>query len=128
MQVMRIAAINDIHGNIPALEAVLKEIEEAQPDLIVVGGDTVSGPMPRATMELLLGLGERVQWIRGNADREVVQAFDGGELSQDWPEEVREITRWTAKQLERKHRDFLAGLPEHFSSYIDSVGTVLFCH
>src|SRR5690348_16604814 len=105
-QAMRIAAIYDIHGNLPALEAVLSEIEREGVDTIVVGGDVVSGLMPREVIEVLLGLGMRAAWIRGNADREVVMAFDGGELNQDWPEEVREITSWTARQLERDHRDF----------------------
>ncbi len=44
---MRVAAIYDIHGNLPALDAVLQEIEREQPDLIVVGGDVASGPLPR---------------------------------------------------------------------------------
>lgn len=44
---MGIAAIYDIHGNLPALEAVLQEIEGADPDLIVVGGDVAAGPLPR---------------------------------------------------------------------------------
>ena len=125
---MKIASIYDIHGNLPALEAVLSEIERESVDVIVVGGDTVSGPVPRETMELLLGLGERVKWIRGNADREVVAAFDGEELNADWPEEIREITRWTASQLERRHRNFLAGLPENISYSLDGTGEVLFCH
>src|SRR2546421_8506051 len=109
---MKIAALYDIHGNLPALESVLKEIDQAQPDLILVGGDIVSGPMPRATLERLLSLGDRIRFIRGNADREVVAAFDGLSLDQNLPEEVREVMMWTAKQLERSHRDFLAGLPE----------------
>src|SRR5215203_1375180 len=40
----------DTHGNLPALEAVLEELESVEPDLIVVGGDVVAGPMPTAVM------------------------------------------------------------------------------
>lgn len=43
---MKIAALYDIHGNLPALNAVLEELNEVQPDLILIGGDIVSGPMP----------------------------------------------------------------------------------
>ena len=75
---MKVAAIYDIHGNEPALEAALSEIQKEQPDLIVVGGDIVSGPMPRATLELLWTLGDRLRTLQGNGDREVVAAFDGG--------------------------------------------------
>lgn len=39
-----VAAIYDIHGNLPALNAVLKELKNVQPDHILVGGDIVSGP------------------------------------------------------------------------------------
>ena len=42
---MRVAALNDIHGNMPALEAVLEEVRQARVDRIVVGGDVVPGPM-----------------------------------------------------------------------------------
>ena len=125
---MKIAALYDIHGNLPALEAVLKEIDQTHPDLILVGGDIVSGPMPRATLERLLSLGNKVRFIRGNADREVVAAFDGLPLDPNLPEEVQEVTVWIAKQIERSQRDFLAGLPEQVVIDVDRLSDVLFCH
>jgi putative phosphoesterase len=125
---MRIAAIYDIHGNLPALEAVLREIEQERPDLILVGGDIVSGPMPAATLERLLQLGDRMRAIRGNGDREVVAAFDGQPFNQNIPEEVRQITAWTAQQLDQRQRDILAALPEQLTFDIDGLGETLFCH
>lgn len=125
---MKIATLYDIHGNLPALQAALAEIEQIHPDLMLVGGDVVSGPMPRAVLERLLEFGERVRFIRGNADREVVMAFDGLPLDPGLPEHVREITLWTAKQLTRSHRDFLAQLPEQAILDVDGLGDVLFCH
>src|SRR6266516_709378 len=116
---MKIAAIYDIHGNLPALHAVLEKIDQAHPDLILVGGDIVSGPMPRATLERMLELGDQVRFIRGNADREVVTAFDGLPLDPTLPEEVQELTIWTAKQLEDRHRNFLARLPEQALLRVD---------
>src|ERR1051326_3907294 len=86
---MRVAAIYDIHGNLPALEAVLAEIEQAAPDVILVGGDVATGPMPKATLERLMGLGQRARFVRGNADREVVACFDDVPLPSDTPEEVQ---------------------------------------
>lgn len=124
---MKVAAIYDIHGNLPALEAVLQEIEQARPDLIVVGGDIVYGPMPQVTLERLRALGERVRFIRGNTEREVIEAFDGS-IHLDLPREVREIAMWTAHQLERNQLDFIAGLPEHMTLSVDGLGEVLFCH
>ena len=125
---MRIAALYDIHGNLPALNAVLEELEEVRPDLVVVGGDMVSGPMPQQTLERLGQLGNRVRALRGNADREVVTTFDSLPSALRTPEEVREVTLWTAQQLERSQRDFLAQLPEQITLHIEGFGDVLFCH
>ncbi|MBA2680581.1 MAG: metallophosphoesterase family protein [Ktedonobacteraceae bacterium] len=74
---MKIVALYDVHGNLPALNAVLEELKVVQPELIVVGGDIVSGPMPVQTLQRLLQLGEHVRLIRGNNDREVATVFDG---------------------------------------------------
>lgn len=125
---MRIAAIYDIHGNLPALDAVLQEIERENPDLIVVGGDVASGPLPRATLERLMELGGRARFIRGNADRELVACFDGAPPPPRLPAEVREGIAWAATQLDRRHRDVLAHLPAHIVLAIDGLGEVLFCH
>jgi putative phosphoesterase len=125
---MKIAALYDIHGNLPALNAVLEELEGVQPDLIVVGGDMISGPMPPQTLERLSQLGDRVRYIRGNGEREVVAAFDGLPFAARMPEEVREVTRWTAQQLERPQRDFLAQLPEQITLHVEGLGDILFCH
>jgi putative phosphoesterase len=127
-QAMKIAAIYDIHGNLPALEAVLSEIDREGVDVIVVGGDIVPGPMSRDVLEVLQGLGDRVSWIRGNCERDVVEAFDGGSFSHIKSKEVRASTIWTAEQMESRHRDFMAGLPEKISFHVEGIGEVLFCH
>src|SRR6266568_4247447 len=120
-QTMKIAAMYDIHGNLPALEAALSEIEQE-------GVDIVPGPMAREVLEVLLNLGDRVSWIRGNCERDVVEAFDGGTFSHIKSKEVWATTVWTAGQMERRHRDFMAGLPEKISFHVEGVGEVLFCH
>ena len=125
---MRVAAIYDIHGNLPALDAVLQDIEREQPDLIVVGGDVASGPLPRATVERLMLLGDRARFICGNADRELVACFDGGAINPRLPDAAQETTQWAAGQLKRLHRDFLAQFPEHVSVAVDGLGDILFCH
>ncbi len=125
---MKIAALYDIHGNLPALEAVLSEIDREEVDMIVVGGDIVPGPMSRVVLEILMSLGDRVSWIRGTCERDVVEAFDGGTLSHIKSQEVRANTEWTARQMEQSHRDFMAGLPDRISFHVEGVGEVLFCH
>lgn len=65
---MRIAAITDIHGNLPALEAVLADIALRGADLVVQLGDALSGPLwPRETAELLMA--RAFPCVRGNHDR-----------------------------------------------------------
>ncbi|MDF2683278.1 MAG: phosphoesterase [Brevibacillus sp.] len=125
---MKIAALYDIHGNLPALHAVLTELEEVAPDLIVIGGDIISGPMPVETLEQLFRLKRQVQFIRGNCDREVVTAYEGGPLRGEMSEKGRETTEWVAKQLHSSHCDFLVQLPAHFTHSIEGLGEVLFCH
>ena len=65
---MRVAAIYDIHGNLPALDAVLEEIRAAATDLIVVGGDVLPGPMPVETLARLSSLEIPTQFIQGNGE------------------------------------------------------------
>jgi putative phosphoesterase len=66
---MRVAALYDIHGNLPALEAVLADVDA---DLIVVGGDVAPGPQVDACLERLEALDVPVRWVMGNGDREVL--------------------------------------------------------
>jgi Icc-related predicted phosphoesterase len=60
----RVAAIYDVHANLPALEAVLADLKSVDPDLIVVGGDVVAGPMPAEVLERLEALDERICFVR----------------------------------------------------------------
>ncbi len=126
--IMNVAALYDIHGNLPALQAVLTDLEQIRPDVIVVGGDMVSGPMPSQTLHCLRQLGGQVIVLRGNADREVVAAFDGQLAASHLSEDVREATRWVAQHLTSDERNFLAQLPAHTTLSTAELGEVLFCH
>ena len=67
---MRVAALYDIHGNAPALEAVLADVSGSGADMIVVGGDVVEGPLPVETLALLDAVAAPLVWVRGNCDRD----------------------------------------------------------
>jgi putative phosphoesterase len=109
-----VAALYDIHGNLPALEAVLAELPDDV--TIVVGGDVVAGgDQPAETLARLRGLGDRVLWVRGNADREL-HPGEGGLV----PEPLVEETR---ARMSEEEIAFLHGLPE-----TQQVGDVLYCH
>jgi putative phosphoesterase len=124
---MRVAAIYDVHGNLPALESVLAEIRRAGVDHVVVGGDVLPGPMPVETLDCLLGVDDvPVQFLRGNGDRAVLEELAGAESS--LPEPVREVVRWTARQLRPEHARQLARWHETLRLEIPGLGKVLFCH
>jgi predicted phosphodiesterase len=125
---MRIAVLCDIHGNLPALDAVLAEVELLDVDAIVFGGDAVPGPFMAETVDRLRGLGDRARFVMGNGDREVVEAFDAGVLPEDAPEGFQRFTAWCALQIDRSHRDFLAAFEPVVSLPVDDLGDVLFCH
>jgi predicted phosphodiesterase len=126
---MRIAALYDIHGNLPALEAVLAEVELLDVDAIVVGGDVAPGPMTPETIARLRGLGERALFVMGNGDREVVEAFDADPGPDPHADDA--LTRILAAEvarLDRAGRDFLAAFEPVVRLEVDDVGPTLFCH
>jgi len=105
---LRVAALYDVHGNAPALEAVLAEAERERVDTVVFGGDIASGPLPRETLELVRSID--AVCIRGNADRLSSPAMDAA---------MNEARRWIERQLGQEQVDWLANLP--FSAVIDGV-------
>jgi putative phosphoesterase len=121
---VRVAAISDIHGNAPALEAVLAEVEREKPDLAVFCGDVASGPMPAETLDLLMTL-RGARFVRGNADRGLIEEFDGKPPS-DMPGPFAD---WCAKQITQRHRDFLASFEDIVVvDGVEGLGRVLLCH
>jgi len=123
---MRTAAIYDIHGNLPALEAVIQDIRRAEVDRVIIGGDVFPGPMPHETLGCLLNLDIPVQFIYGNGDREVLATMAGKETST--PEPFREVMRWNAQQILPEHERLLASWPLAVRLEIRGLGEVLFCH
>jgi putative phosphoesterase len=109
-----VAALYDIHGNLAALDAVLAEVPDDA--TIVVGGDVCAGgEQPSETLARLRGLGDRVRWVRGNADRELFPG-EGGLV----PEPLVEATR---SKLSEEEIAFLHDRPE-----AQQIGDVLYCH
>lgn len=135
---MRVAALYDIHANLPALEAVLQELRRAEVDQVVVGGDIIPGPMPRETLRRLLDLDLPVQFIHGNGELAVlaqiaaartgVVTYWGTTSGAPLPEPYLGNYRWTAAQLPPSEESVLASWPKILRLEIDGLGTVLFCH
>jgi predicted phosphodiesterase len=109
-----IAALYDIHGNLAALEAVLAEVPDDA--TIVVGGDICAGfDHPAETLARLRSLGDRVVWLRGNSERELVAGEEG--LASD------EFLEGARSKLSEEEIAFLYGLPE-----TQRIDDVLYCH
>jgi predicted phosphodiesterase len=124
---MRVAALNDIHGNVPALEAVLRDVRQARVDRIVVGGDIVVGPMSREALACMLDLDVPVDFLYGNGEVAVMQVMAGGEPARV-PKEHQPTIRWTAAQLQPEYETVLASWPKTVTLEIEQLGTVIFCH
>ena len=113
---MCVAAISDIHGNLPALEAVLAEIDREGVEQIIVAGDTAHGPWPAEIVDLLVDRGARC--VRGNADREVIDRSD----------RYGPLAPWSADRLGERRLAVAGTWPLTLEVSVDGLGDVLVCH
>jgi putative phosphoesterase len=118
---MNVLALYDIHGNLDALDAVLADPRAADPDVVLVGGDTVPGPFARETLARLDALSLPVHWVRGNGEREVAEAIGAPAAApDDWAARTAAIT---AAELGDDRAQALGEQP--LTVQLDGV---LFCH
>lgn len=137
MTSMRVAALYDIHGNLPALDAVLEDVARAGVDHIVVGGDVIPGPMPRETLARLSRLEQPVEYIRGNCELAALAqmaapdadavTYWGTTSGKPLPEPYRSRMRWAALQVPEYEATF-ASWPRTLRLAIEGLGDVAFCH
>src|SRR5689334_15283126 len=73
---VRVAVLNDIHGNLPALEAVLDDLPPGV-DRVVVGGDVFPGPTPHLVLDRFKSLAAPVDFIYGNGEVAVLEYLAG---------------------------------------------------
>lgn len=125
---MKLAALYDIHGNLPALEAVLEDVGRADVDEIIVGGDVTLGPMPREVLDRLREVPVPVRFLKGNCDVAVLAERLGTETGYGMPESVMKNVRWTAANLRPGDVEMSSAWPMTQEARIDRIGKVLFCH
>ncbi|WP_202805979.1 metallophosphoesterase family protein [Actinopolymorpha alba] len=123
MAIPKVAVLSDIHGVLPALEAVLAEPDVRAADRVVLTGDIAAGPQPVEVLDLLTSLGDRVVWVRGNADRELVEYARTGVIST--PDA---IATWAAGELRPDQLELLDSLPTSVTLEVAGLGPVVFCH
>jgi predicted phosphodiesterase len=122
---MIVAALFDIHGNLPALERVLEDARLAAADAVVVGGDVLPGPMPRECLDRLSSLDVPVHFLYGNGEIAVLDQLAGRAVKV--PDVYRPAIEFTASEV-RNSAPAIAGWPLTVRLEIDGVGAVLFCH
>jgi predicted phosphodiesterase len=110
---MPVAALYDVHGNLPALAAVLAELEREGVTEIVAGGDVLWGPYQSECIALLRDAG--AVFLAGNCERDVLH----GSSDRD---------RWCRAQLTDAEQAFVASWPATHGTRVDGLGDVVFCH
>jgi predicted phosphodiesterase len=124
---MRVALLNDIHGNFVALEAVLHEVAACGVDAIVVGGDVLPGPLPRESLARLFALDRPTHFLYGNGEIAVLERL-AGRRPATVPEQYQPLIDWTARQLSPDEQRALGRWPPTVRMAIAGLGDVLFCH
>jgi putative phosphoesterase len=112
---MRVAALADVHGNAPALEAVLADVSRELVDVIVFCGDLTWGPLPHETLALVRAIETPVRFVRGNADRSVGVVLD-------------ERGTWMAAQHDEQATRFVNAFDSHVVVDVDGLGPTRFVH
>jgi predicted phosphodiesterase len=114
----RVAVLADVHGNAVALEAVLAELRDVDPDLVVFGGDLTWGPQPEETLALVKTLPVPGVFVRGNAERALLET----------PDDPTERERWLLARHSAEALAFLSTFAGRLSVDVDGLGAVCFCH
>lgn len=129
---VRIAALSDVHGNLPALEAVRRAVHAARPDFVAVCGDLVfNGPDPVGTLALVRELEQAgAHVIAGNtdlavADGDYTAAFPW--FTEGAPDSYKAAAEWAHDQIGDDGVDYLRRLPWERRLRIGD-DLVLFCH
>ncbi|MDQ3379166.1 MAG: metallophosphoesterase family protein [Actinomycetota bacterium] len=110
---MRVAALYDVHGNLPALEAVLAEVEREEIEVTVAGGDVLWGPFQSECLHLLRAHG--ALFVSGNCERQVLAGAD-------------ESSAWCLGEMSASEREFVSTWPAGVALEVEGVGRALFCH
>jgi predicted phosphodiesterase len=119
---MRVAALADVHGNAPALAAVLEEVEREAPDLVVFCGDLTWGSLPPETLALVRSLAIPARFVRGNAERALLE-LGNGEV-----EEPTDRERWMLAKHDAEDLALLGTFEPTVLVEIDGLGATCFSH
>ena len=119
---MKIAVISDVHGNVPAMEAVIEDLHAWQPDQAVINGDLVNrGPYSHSVLALMQAEFPAGVFLKGNHETFVLYAADHPVTADDPKYHLRQFAQWAARQLGEANLSFIRGWQDHYD-VIDPVG------
>jgi putative phosphoesterase len=118
----RVAVVSDVHTNVPALTAVLADIDAEAPDLIVSNGDLTWGSQPEEIIALMRARGSRALFVRGNGERTVLEIAAGEQAAGNARAE------WVPSRHSAQSLEFVAAIPFSIVIEITGLGPVRFCH
>jgi putative phosphoesterase len=122
---MWVAALGDIHGHLAALEAVLREIDEAGIQTILNTGDCVVGhPWPNEVIDVLRS--RAIPTVQGELDRRTAHFVRKRRaLEKACAREVFESLQQTYEAMRSEHLEYLAGLPRQRTLVVDGISICL---
>lgn len=123
---MRVAFISDLHGNLPALEAVLHELEHEEFDQLICLGDVAVGPQPHETLARVRQLGCPV--IMGNWDAAFIDGMPAVQRDDEVARNLVEIGAWWAGALTEEDRAFIAAFEPRLELEVDEDTRMLCFH
>ena len=106
---MRFAVISDVHGNLPALNAVIEDAERACADQFIFAGDyCLSNPWPDECITRIKSLNKAYS-IRGNEEKYIENLI--GKDQSTWTDGQMQISYWCYQKISPENRDYLLSLP-----------------
>lgn len=123
---MRLAVLADIHGNIPALETTLQDVEKDAVDGFIVAGDMVAGPNPVEVLNRLRGL--NAWMIRGNNENYILRFASGD--APEWWYTARQwaFMHWNYRQMDEDTLKFMEDLPEQRTVHLPGASPIRVVH
>jgi len=116
---MRIAVLTDIHANLPALKAVLDDVQRRGCERVYHAGDLIAiGPYPAEVVDLAMSSGMRC--VLGNHDELFLKGIPLDPTPGMDDDELRH-QHWTHSRLDKGRRDFIRGFPYSLREEIEGV-------
>lgn len=127
---MKIAVLSDIHGNLPALEAVVAHIEKWRPDQVYVAGDIINrGPRSLECLQLIVEKQKQQGWhvIRGNHEDYVLKQTRSEPRKDPFQRDLDKFVLYTYRQV-KSHLPLLTRLPEIHCEAAIETGEIRMVH